>query len=177
VLELIDEHGIRAGNEEARISGRGCPRLRLVQVEQWLEKVFWEDLQTISGKIYRSYLGTLTGLCWEVSPSGIGWQRGPMVLKDPVRELRPPYLPPAPASRVAYEPGELAQGDFWFQRGADRPSKVLGGTGLPASAQAVTHEMPEVWRNRMVLGTARAGVVPDLDEFDARRRSCRISVA
>jgi transposase len=31
-----------------------------------------------------------------------------------VRELRPAYLPPDPASRTAYDPGELAQCDFWF---------------------------------------------------------------
>jgi len=118
VLELIDEHGIRAGNEEARISGRGRPRLRLVQVERWpaelpaelgqqralphgarsgedydrllghalrddfeeppgaqstgrvhalqtatyarLEEVLWEDLQTDSGKTYRTSLERLT---------------------------------------------------------------------------------------------------------------------
>ena len=36
------------------------------------------------------------------------------MLKDRVRELRPAYLPPDPASRTAYEPGELAQCDFWF---------------------------------------------------------------
>jgi len=133
VLELIDEHGTRAGNEEARISGRGCPRLRLVQVEWWpaelsaeagqqralphgarsgedydrllghalrddfeeppgaqsadrvhtlqtvtharLEEALWEDLQTISGKIYISSLGRPTYLCWEASPSTAGGLR------------------------------------------------------------------------------------------------------
>src|SRR4029077_6321354 len=44
----------------------------------------------------------------------IGWDRGLTVLKDRVRELRPAYLPPDPASRTAYDPGELAQCDFWF---------------------------------------------------------------
>ena len=39
----------------------------------------------------------------------VGWGRGPTVLKDRVRELRPAYLPPDPASRTVYEPGELAQ--------------------------------------------------------------------
>ena len=29
-------------------------------------------------------------------------------------ELRPAYLPPDPASRTAYEPGEIAQCDLWF---------------------------------------------------------------
>jgi hypothetical protein len=39
----------------------------------------------------------------------IGWERGLTVLKDRGRELRPAYLPPDPASRTAYDPGELAQ--------------------------------------------------------------------
>ena len=44
----------------------------------------------------------------------IGWPRGLTILKDRVRELRPAYLPPDPASRTAYDPGELVQCDFWF---------------------------------------------------------------
>jgi transposase len=44
----------------------------------------------------------------------VGWERGLTVLKDRVRELRPAYLPPDPASRTTYGAGELAQCDFWF---------------------------------------------------------------
>jgi transposase len=44
----------------------------------------------------------------------IGWDRGLTVIKDRVRELRPVYLPPDPASRTAYAAGEVAQCDFWF---------------------------------------------------------------
>jgi transposase len=44
----------------------------------------------------------------------IGWSRGLTVLKDRVRELRPVYLPPDPASRTAYVAGEVAQCDLWF---------------------------------------------------------------
>ncbi len=44
----------------------------------------------------------------------IGWDRSMTVLKDRVRELRPVYLPPDPASRTTYTPGELAQCDLWF---------------------------------------------------------------
>jgi transposase len=44
----------------------------------------------------------------------IGWTRGLTVLKDRVRELRPVYLPPDPASRTAYAAGEVAQCDLWF---------------------------------------------------------------
>jgi transposase len=44
----------------------------------------------------------------------IGWTRGLTVLKDRVRELRPVYLPPDPASRTAYAAGEVVQCDLWF---------------------------------------------------------------
>ena len=40
--------------------------------------------------------------------------RGLTVLKDRVRELRPVYLPPDPASRTSYVAGEIAQCDLWF---------------------------------------------------------------
>jgi transposase len=44
----------------------------------------------------------------------IGWTRSQTVLKDRVRELRPLFRPPDPASRTTYQPGELAQCDLWF---------------------------------------------------------------
>jgi transposase len=44
----------------------------------------------------------------------VGWERSLTVLKDRVRELRPVYLPPDPASRTTYAAGEVAQCDLWF---------------------------------------------------------------
>ena len=44
----------------------------------------------------------------------IGWTRSMRVLSGRVAELRPAYLPPDPPSRTSYEPGEIAQCDFWF---------------------------------------------------------------
>lgn len=44
----------------------------------------------------------------------IGWEHSIRVLRTRVSELRPVYLPPDPASRTTYEPGEIAQCDFWF---------------------------------------------------------------
>jgi hypothetical protein len=35
-------------------------------------------------------------------------------LSGRVAELRPAYLPPDPASRTSYAPGEIAQCDLWF---------------------------------------------------------------
>ena len=54
----------------------------------------------------------------------IGWDRSIRVLRDRVAELRPAYLPPDPASRTAYEPGEIAQCDLWFP-----PVTVPAGCG------------------------------------------------
>jgi hypothetical protein len=44
----------------------------------------------------------------------IGWGHSIRILRDRVSDLRPAYLPPDPASRTTYLPGELAQCDFWF---------------------------------------------------------------
>ena len=44
----------------------------------------------------------------------IGWTRSITVLKDRVRVLRPLFVPPDPAQRTDYRPGELAQCDLWF---------------------------------------------------------------
>ncbi len=44
----------------------------------------------------------------------IGWQHSIRSLRDRVSDLRPVYLPPDPASRTAYSPGEIGQCDFWF---------------------------------------------------------------
>lgn len=58
-------------------------------------------------------------LAWPTMPATviaerIGWDRSLTVLKDRVRELRPAYLPPDPASRTSYLAGEIAQCDLWF---------------------------------------------------------------
>jgi transposase len=44
----------------------------------------------------------------------IGWTRSIRVLSGRVAELRPVYLPPDPAGRTGYEPGEIGQCDLWF---------------------------------------------------------------
>jgi hypothetical protein len=54
----------------------------------------------------------------------IGWSRSLTVLKVRVRELRPLFAPPDPASRTEYLPGELAQCDLWFP-----PADVPLGAG------------------------------------------------
>jgi transposase len=58
----------------------------------------------------------------------IGWTRSITVLKDRVRVLRSLYLPPDPAQRTEYEPGELAQCDLWFP-----PAQIPLGYGQAGS--------------------------------------------
>jgi transposase len=60
----------------------------------------------------------------------IGWDRGLTVLKDRVRELRPVYLPPDPASRTSYAAGDIAQCDFWFP-----PVELPAGFGQVRTAR------------------------------------------
>jgi transposase len=54
----------------------------------------------------------------------ISWERSLTVLKVKVRELRPLFAPPDPASQTQYMPGELAQCDLWFP-----PADVPLGAG------------------------------------------------
>jgi transposase len=58
----------------------------------------------------------------------VGWTRGMTVFKERVRELRPAYLPPDPASRTTYEAGDIAQCDLWFP-----PTTVPVGFGQTRS--------------------------------------------
>lgn len=60
--------------------------------------------------------------CWRVYPmmpatviaERIGWPYSIRTLSGRVAQLRPLYLPVDPAGRTSYEPGEIAQCDFWF---------------------------------------------------------------
>jgi transposase len=44
----------------------------------------------------------------------VGWARGKTVFYERVAQLRPLFRPADPASRMDYQPGELAQCDLWF---------------------------------------------------------------
>ena len=54
----------------------------------------------------------------------VGWVRGMSVFRARVAEIRPEFKPVDPASRTAYEPGELIQCDLWFP-----PAPVPLGAG------------------------------------------------
>jgi transposase len=87
----------------------------------------------------------------------VGWTRGLTVFKERVRELRPAYLPPDPASRTTYEAGELAQFDFWFP-----PIELPVGFGQSRTAK----RLPVM---TMVSGYSRfagATLIPSRDTED-----------
>jgi transposase len=80
----------------------------------------------------------------------IGWRRGLTVLKERIAELRPVYLPPDPASRTTYLPGEVAQFDFWFPEvtvpvGA---GQVRTATALPVLTMACGYSR---WRDGILI--------------------------
>ena len=117
----------------------------------------------------------------------IGWERSLTVLKVRVRELRPLFVPPDPAWRTEYLPGELAQCDLWFPP-ADVPlgwgqvgrppvlvmvagySRVFAGVMIPSRTTADLlagqwrlisswGKVPRVlvWDNEGAVGSWRAG--------------------
>jgi transposase len=76
----------------------------------------------------RELLGQWPSMPATVIAERIGWMRSITVLKDRVRVLRPLYLPPDPAQRTDYLPGELAQCDLWFP-----PAQIPLGFGQVGS--------------------------------------------
>jgi hypothetical protein len=98
-----------------------------------------------------------------VSAERIGWQRGLKDLKDRVRELRPAYLPPDRASRTAYDPGELAQCDFWFPpvTMSARLGQVRWATRLPVLTMVSGYSrwLPAVLVHSFVATRVNSGAV------------------
>jgi transposase len=136
----------------------------------------------------------------------IGWTHSLTVLKDRVRELRPLFTPPDPASRTIYEPGGLAQCDLWFPP-VDVPLG-FGQTGRPPvlvmvcgysrhldAALLPSRQAPDllaghwlllsrlgrtpkalVWDNEAAVGSWRAGRPKLTDDFEAFRGTLGIRV-
>lgn len=88
----------------------------------------------------------------------IGWERGMTVFRERVRDLRPVYLPPDPAGRTTYRPGELAQWDLWFPPvdipigpgRVARPPVLVGVAGY--SRYAVGRMIPSRESHDLLLG-------------------------
>jgi len=136
----------------------------------------------------------------------VGWQRSLTVLKDRVRELRPYYLPPDPATRTAYDPGQRVQCDLWFPPArvpvgfarTDSPPvlvMVAGYSRMIFARMLPTRQAPDliaghwvllqaaggvpaqlVWDNEPAVGSWRAGKPKLSEEFEAFRGTLGISV-
>jgi transposase len=100
----------------------------------------------------------------------VGWTRGKTVFCDRVQQLRPLFVPPDPAQRTEYLPGELAQCDLWFP-----PADValgFGQTGRPpvlvmvcgysrwlSATMIATRQSPDLLGGHWTL-LSRLGAVP-----------------
>ncbi len=82
----------------------------------------------------------------------IGWDRSMTVLKERVRLLRPVYAPADPASRTAYEPGEVAQCDLWFP-----PARIPLGHGQDGAPPVLVMTSGySQWRTAVMIPTRTA---------------------
>ena len=86
----------------------------------------------------------------------VGWTRGMTVFRQRVAELRPVSLPPDPASRTSYEPGEIAQCDFWFPdiRLPVGPGQERTATRLPVLVMVSAYSR---WLTAVLVPTRSAG--------------------
>lgn len=136
----------------------------------------------------------------------IGWDRSITVLKDRIRELRPYYLPPDPATRTSYDPGQRVQCDLWFPPApipvgfghvACPPVLVMvaGYSRMIFAVMVPTRQAEDliaghwsvlqamggvpaqlVWDNEPAVGSWRAGKPKLADQFEAFRGTLGISV-
>ncbi len=154
----------------------------------------------------RELLGQWPDMPATVIAERIGWTRSQTVLKDRVRELRPLFRPPDPASRTTYQPGELAQCDLWFppvdvplgygQAGRPPVLVMVSGYSRWISARMIpTRQAPDliaghwmllqrlgavpkklVWDNESAIGRWNAGKPQLTAAMDAFRGSLGIQV-
>jgi len=154
----------------------------------------------------RSLLADRPDLPATVIAERIGWERSLTVLKDRVRELRPYYLPPDPASRTRCEPGHRVQCDLWFPPvdipvGSGQVSRppvlvmVAGYSRMTFAVMLPSRQAPDliaghwvllqaigaaprelVWDNEAAVGSWRAGRPRLTEQFEAFRGVVGIAV-
>jgi transposase len=106
----------------------------------------------------------------------VGWTRGLTILRERVRELRPLYLPPDPAGRTTYRPGELAQWDLWFPKvdiplGSGRVGRLPVVVGVSGYSRVIVARMIPSKEGHDVLAGHLAclldlGAVPRVGVYD-----------
>jgi transposase len=105
IKQIARRLGISRNTVRAKLAADAPPKYERVSVGSVVDEV--------EPRI-RELLSDVPTMPATVIAERIGWTRGMTVLTARVRELRPVYLPPDPASRTAYVAGEIAQNDFWF---------------------------------------------------------------
>lgn len=154
----------------------------------------------------RGLLASCPSMPATVIAQRIGWTHSLTVLKDRVRVLRPYYLPPDPATRTNYEPGERVQCDLWFPP-VDVPLgggqvgsppvlvMVAGYSRMMFAVMLPSRQAPDlvaghwlllgsmgatprelVWDNEAAVGSWRAGKPKLTEDFEAFRGSLGIGV-
>jgi transposase len=98
----------------------------------------------------------------------IGWERGMTVLRDRIAELRPLFVPPDPAQRTWYRPGELGQWDLWqpatvIPVGFGQVAKLWTVVGVSGFSRSIGAHMVPTRAAHDVLG----GMLHVLGEFGA----------
>jgi transposase len=136
----------------------------------------------------------------------VGWERSLTVLKDRVRVLRPLFLPPDPASRTTYLPGDRMQCDLWFPPvdvplgfgHVGRPPvlvMVAGYSRMIFATMICSRQGPDliaghwlllqqvgkvprelVWDNESAVGSWRAGKPKLTDDFESFRGTLGVGV-
>jgi transposase len=121
----------------------------------------------------------------------VGWERGMTVFNARVRELRPAFLPPDPAGRTSYRPGELAQFDLWqpeveIPLGGGQAGKlwvivgVLGFSRLIAGRMIASRATHDVLAGHLAclvdFGAVPRKVVWDGEGAIGRRRGTRVEL-
>ena len=136
----------------------------------------------------------------------VGWDRSLTVLKDRVRVLRPLFLPPDPASRTTYLPGQRMQCDLWFppvdvplgHGQVGRPPvlvMVAGYSRMIFATMICSRQSPDliaghwallqqvgavprelVWDNESAVGSWRAGKPKLTDDFESFRGTLGVAV-
>jgi transposase len=105
IKQIARELGISRNTIKAKLTAAAPPKYERAAVGSIVDEVEPQ---------IRAFLKQHPWMPATVIAERIGWRHGMTVLTARVRELRPVYLPPDPASRTAYVAGEIAQNDFWF---------------------------------------------------------------
>lgn len=105
ISEIARVMGISRNTVKSALASDGPPKY---------ERARAGSLVDVAEPRIRELLAAFPRMPATVIAERIGWSYSIRTLSERVRELRPVYLPPDPASRTTYVAGEVAQCDFWF---------------------------------------------------------------